>query len=126
MVKHELSASLEDYLEAIYIIKKELNVVRTKELAKRLNVSLPSVTEAIKKLSENKFLKYKKYGHIVLTKKGGGKARGIYHKHRILLNFFTNVLNVDKGIAEIDACKTEHMLSQTTLNKLTKFLEKTG
>ncbi len=123
MVKKELSPSLEDYLESIYVIQGELNVVRTKELAKRLKVSLPSVTEAVKKLSENQFLKYKRYGSIKLTKKGEKTAKNVYNKHKVLLNFFNEVLKVDKVVAEKDACKIEHILSQTTLNKLTKFLE---
>ena len=124
MIK-KLSPSLEGYLEIIYIIKKESGIVKTKEIAKRLNVSLPSVTESINKLSKNNLLHHKKYRDIVLTTKGEKIAKAIYHKHKILLNFFNNILKVNKKVAEKDACKIEHELSQVTLNKLTKFLEKT-
>ena len=125
MIKKKLSHSLEDYLEAIYLIKEKDNIVRTKEIAKRLDVSLPSATEAIQKLSRNNFLQHKRYGSVALTAKGEKIAKGIYHKHKILLNFFNNVLKVNKETAEKDACKIEHELSQVTLNKLTKFLGNT-
>lgn len=124
MRKKGLSASQEDYLESIYIISKEIGTVRTKGLAKKLKVSLPSVTEAVKRLSKNGLLKYKRYGSIVLTEKGRKKAKQIYHKHKTLFNFLVNVLKLNKETAEIDACKIEHALSQVTLNKLTKFLKK--
>ena len=124
MAKSKLSPSLEDYLETIYLIDKELDTVRTKEIANRLSVSLPSVTEAIQKLSKNNFLRHRKYGKVILTAKGKKMAKGIYHKHKVLLNFFNTVLTVNKETAEKDACKIEHELSQVTLNKLTKFLEK--
>ena len=124
MVKKKLSPSLEDYLETVYIIKEESNIVRTKEIAKRLNVSLPSVTEAIQKLSKNNFLQHKKYGEVILTSKGRKTAKDVYNKHKFLFNFFKNVLKVNKRTAEKDACEIEHTLSQVTLSKLTKFLEK--
>ena len=123
MPKDKLSPSLEDYLESIYVIKKEQDIVRATELAKRLNVSLPSVTEAVKKLSKKKLLKYKKYGDIVLSAEGKSIAKGVYHKHNLLLNFFICKLKVSKNIAERDACRIEHMLSPATLDKLTKFLD---
>jgi DtxR family Mn-dependent transcriptional regulator len=118
-----LSPSLEDYMETIYVVKKDLGSVRTKDIAKKLNVSLPSVTEAIQKLSKNNFLQHKKYGKVSLTAKGRKAAKDVYKRHKILLNFFTDTLKVNKDVAEKDACRTEHMLSQVTLNKLTKFLE---
>ena len=50
--KTDLSASLEDYIEAIYHIIEEKLVARSKEIAARLGVSRASVTEALRALSK--------------------------------------------------------------------------
>jgi DtxR family Mn-dependent transcriptional regulator len=122
-MKEKLSPSLEDYLETIYLIKKEKTVVKPIEVAKRLVVKKPCVTDAVKKLSKKGLVKYKKYGDITLTKRGMETSEEIYDKHKILVEFLVKVLKIKKEIAKKDACKIEHILSPTTLNKLTKFLE---
>jgi len=120
----ELSPSEEDYLETIYLVKKEYKTVKPIEVAKKLNVRKPSVTGAVKKLSKKGFIQYKKYGDIKITEEGEKTARDIYKKHQMLMRFFTEVLKLEKSIAEEDACKIEHTLSKKTLNKLTRFIQK--
>ena len=120
----ELSPSEEDYLETIYLVKKEHKTVKPIEVAKKLNVRKPSVTGAVKKLSKKGFIQYQKYGDIKITEEGEKTARDIYKKHQMLMRFFTEVLKLEKNIAEEDACKIEHTLSKKTLNKLTKFIQK--
>ena len=119
----ELSPSLEDYLETIYLLKRDKNIVKSIEIAKRLKVKKPSVTGAVKKLSEKGFLKYKKYNKIIITKKGERIAKSTYKKHILLSKFFIDVLKINKNLAEKEACNVEHTLSDQTLNKLTKFVE---
>ena len=119
----KLSPSLEDYLEAIYLVKKDKKTVKPIEVARRLNVKKPSVTGAVKKLSKKGFLKYKKYNDINITENGEKIAKEVYKKHKLLLKFFFEILKVKKNIAEEEACKIEHNLSKTTLNQLTKFIE---
>jgi len=114
---------LEDYLEAIYLIKKTKKIVKVKDIAIALKIKLPSVTEMIRKLSRKGLVKYEKYGYIELTKKGELLARKIYKKHEILFNFLTKFLGLDKKTALQDACKMEHGLSKKTLNKLIKFIK---
>ena len=120
---NNLSQSLEDYLETISIIKKEGDIVRTKELAKRLNVTLPSVTEAVKNLATKGLVTYKRYSNIELTTKGQKIADQVYKRHEALVKFFTNVLKINKETAMQDACKIEHSLSKESYDKLIKFLE---
>lgn len=119
-----ITNSMEDYLESIYLIHKSGSPVRTKELANKLNVKLPSVTEAIQKLAKKKMINYKKYGNIIITKKGKLAAKKIYKKHEILYRFFVDVLGINKSIAEEEACKIEHVMSKNTMDKLKEFLEK--
>ena len=122
MKKKYFSQSFEDYLEAIYLIKKEKQVVRVKDIAKNLSVSLPSVTIAIKKLSKEGLVIYEKYGLVKLTKRGEEVAKRTYKKHKTLSEFFTKILKIDEKTAAEDACKMEHGLSQKTLNRLILFI----
>ncbi|MBL7054364.1 metal-dependent transcriptional regulator [Candidatus Woesearchaeota archaeon] len=119
----KLSSSQEDYLEAIYLIKKDKKSIKSIEIARRLNVKKPSVTVAVKKLAKKGFLNYKKYNTITMTGWGEKIAKDIYKKHEILLKFFVDVLKIKKSVAEEDACKIEHTLSKTTLNRLTRFIK---
>ncbi len=64
-----LSASLEDYLEAIFQIVAEKPAARVKDIAKKLNVAGPSVTGALQALTERKLINYAPYELITLTPK---------------------------------------------------------
>ena len=119
----KLTKSLEDYLEAIYLIKKDKGAVRLKDLGKMLNVKLPSANQAIKKLAQNGLVDYEKYEFIKLTQKGERVAKSIYRRHEILFNFLTKSLGVDEKTAQREACSIEHHLSSQTINKLIKFVE---
>jgi len=119
-----LTQSEEDYLEAIYMIEQEKKVVRTKNIAKHLGIKLPSVTEAIKKLSKKNLTIYEKYGYIRLTKEGEKHAKEVFKKHQALFSFLTKVLGVKKEVALKEACMMEHSLSAETINKLIRFIKK--
>ena len=66
----KVTASMEDYIEMIYRLSKENGFSRIHELASKLNVKPSSVTKMVQKLSELGYLKYEKYGVIVLKSKG--------------------------------------------------------
>ena len=119
-----LSKSFEDYLETIYLIKEFKGVVRVKDVAKNLKVKMPSVTGAVKKLAGLDLVIYKKYGLIKLTKKGENLAKDVYKKHEAIFVFLTRFLGVDKEVALKEACAIEHNISDSTLKKLKKFIEK--
>ena len=118
-----LSSSLEDYIEAIYILKKDKGFARVSEIANFLNVKMSSVNFALKTLSKKELIVHKNYGYIFLTKKGEREAKRVYSRHIILKRFFEEILGVNKRKAEIDACKIEHHISRETLNKLLKYIK---
>jgi len=62
--------SMEDYLETIWNLQDKKGYVKGKDIADKLEVTRPSVSEMIKKLSENEYIIYEKYGGIVFTAKG--------------------------------------------------------
>ncbi len=117
-----LSASLEDYIEVIYILDQQGFSVGITDISSELSISKPSVTKAVKLLKSKGLLFQEKYGKINLTVEGKKVAKEIYQRHQILSKFLVDALGVSKKTAEIDACKIEHILSRETIGKIKKFL----
>jgi DtxR family Mn-dependent transcriptional regulator len=118
-----LTSNMEDYMESIAILAQNNKIVRVKDIAKSLNIKMPSVTAALNKLKELKLIDYEKYGYVELTAKGREAAENVCRKHLCLKDFFTTVLSVDNNSADTDACKVEHTLQPKTCTQIHKFLE---
>lgn len=118
-----LSHSLEDYLEAIFIINIDKKVVRVKELARHLKVKTPSVVDAVSKLKKKGLVNHEKYGYLSLSKEGFHVAKSIYDKHGYIYKFLNEVLGVDEDNSEKDACGMEHYVSEATLDGIINFMD---
>ena len=116
-----LSASLEDYLEAILNVADEDGVARSKDIAVSLGVAKPSVTGALKLLTRRGFVNYKPYGCVTLTKKGVLLAGHVAKRHETIKSFFVDILGVDASIAQKAACKAEHLLGPVIISKMRNF-----
>jgi DtxR family Mn-dependent transcriptional regulator len=121
--QREQSASMEDYLEAIAKLGERNKAVRVKQLSERLRVKMPSVTSALKRLSEQELVKHERYGHVKLTAEGDKVARDVIGRHEALTRFFGQALGIDGKTAEEDACKIEHVISSSSMERLAKFVE---
>ncbi len=121
--EESLSASLEDYLEAIFLIIEEKKVARSKDITRRLKVSGSSVTGALRALGERGLINYAPYDVITLTDDGEVLARNIVLRHDTLKNFFHKVLFIDEAEAERSACEMEHSLSRPILHRMVSFIE---
>jgi DtxR family Mn-dependent transcriptional regulator len=119
----ELSASMEDYLEAIFHIVADKQAARAKDIAQSLSVNNSSVTGALRTLSERGFINYAPYDLITLTPKGRKHAEDVVRRHEALMDFFTKVLCVNQEEASDAACKMEHAVSRTILDRLIRFVE---
>ncbi|MHC4624759.1 MAG: metal-dependent transcriptional regulator [Planctomycetota bacterium] len=120
---NDLSASLEDYLEAIYNLAGESKVARSKDIAKLLGVAKPSVTGALRLLKKKGLANYKPYGYVTLTDAGQAAAAEIARKHNILTSFFVEVLGVDGRTGQQAACRAEHTLGPKVIARLLNFIE---
>lgn len=118
-----LTASLEDYLKAICHLVYEKQVARAKDIAKRLKVNRSSVTGALRSLADKNLINYEPYGLVTLTSKGEKTAQEVIRRHEVLRDFFVKVLSVNKSDAEIGACKMEHVIPLSILEKLVSFVE---
>ena len=114
--------SIEDYLEAIYELSQPGSPVHTQEVADRLGVKAPSVTEMFQKLESQDLVKYQKYGGVQLTPSGEEIAKSVRDAHQAIQHLF-RLLQVSEHQADIDACKVEHNLSLETVTQLKKFVQ---
>lgn len=120
----QLSANMEDYLEAISLAVNEEGCARVTDVRDLLGVKTPSVTGALKVLAEAGYLKHEPYKGVTLTAKGRRAAEDVRQRHTILSHFLKDVIGVSPKTANIDACKMEHTISKETMTKLYEFLEK--
>jgi len=116
-----LSASLEDYLEAIYRLVEERKVARVTSIAMRLKVHKSSVTGALRGLAGRGLVNYQPYGLVTLTEEGAVAARDIVRRHEALSGFFIRVLGLDEMEAETAACRMEHAVSRRVTDRLIQF-----
>ena len=118
-----LTASLEDYLEAIYQLARENKAARAKEISKRLGVNRSSVTGALHALSERELVNYAPYDIATLTPEGERVAANISRRHFVLKDFFVKVLGVQASEADDSACRMEHVVSEKILDRLAQFVD---
>ena len=118
-----LTSNMEDYMEAITMLADKNKVVRVKDIAKKLDIKMPSVTAALLKLKEMKLIEYEKYGYIELTNEGKDIADRVYNKHHCLSLFFKEILCLNHEDSDTEACKVEHALAENTCVQLHKFVE---
>ena len=113
----KLHVSGEDYLEAILVLHKKTGMVRSVDVARHMDVSKPSVCHAVATLKDGGFLTVDGDFFLHLTDVGRETAEQIYEKHQ----FFTIQLiaaGVDPKIAEADACRIEHVISEESFQRL--------
>ena len=118
-----LSASLEDYLEVIFHLEQSNRVARAKDIADQMNVQRASVTGALKALAARGLINYSPYSFITLTPSGRDIAREVIHRHKVLKEFFVNTLQLGPEDAEANACRIEHAIDPSAIERLVRFLE---
>jgi DtxR family Mn-dependent transcriptional regulator len=118
-----LSASLEDYLEAILQLERASRVARVSEIADVLQVSRPSVTGALRGLKSRGLIDHARYGHVTLTEEGGRIAEDIERRHVAIKDFLMGVLEVPAEQAESAACRMEHILDAEVLARFVAYSE---
>ncbi len=116
--------SVENYLETILILSKKLPVVRSVDIANELGYKKSSISVAMKHLREDDHIVMNDSGFITLTESGMKIAQTVYERHEVLTAWFTE-LGVDPEIAEADACKIEHVISQESFDAVKKHIEST-
>jgi len=117
-----LTASLENYLCAIYTIEKQNKAARVKDIASSLSIGASSVSEAMKLLEKKEFINYEPYGLITLTKNGEKLVVEKTKRNEIISRFLKDVLLVDEEQIALNAQKIEYGMSEEVLEKFVRFL----
>ncbi len=118
-----ISSSLEDYLEAIAEIIEVSGHAHTKDIADRLKVTMPSVTNALQSLSARGLVNYQSHAPVRLTPAGAEKAGVIRRRHYALRQFFSELLKLDSEKADGAACRIEHVIGEIVLARLVALWE---
>ncbi len=121
--QYELTASLQNYVEAIYWISNSKKAARAKDISERMEVGKSSVTAALQTLSEKGIVNYAPYDVITLTEAGLAVARKLVRRHEVIRDFFVRVLSVDSEEADAAAGAMEHSVTDTILDRLIAFIE---
>ena len=112
----QLGESMEDYLEAILVLSKCLDV------ASYLGFSKPSVSHAVKLLSEQGLIILDVSKFLTLSEEGKRIAEETYARHTFFSDMLQNI-GVPKNIATEDACRIEHVISQETFEAIKKYYQ---
>lgn len=102
----------ENYLEAILMIQEQNGTARSIDVARKLNVSKPSVSRAMGILRDGGFIEFAENGEIILTEIGLEKAKNVYSRHVLLTKFLQKITGVSADQAEDNACRMEHDIDE--------------
>ena len=118
-----LQESGEMYLETIYLLLKERKDIHAIDVCEYLGYSKPSVSRAMGILKNGGYIVVDEDSHISLTDEGLKIAETMYERHTILTNLLTS-LGVDEITAAEDACKIEHVISETSFEAIKDYFNK--
>ena len=120
-----INESVEDYLEAILVLKEKKGMVRSIDVVHHMNYSKPSISRAMSRLRENGYITMDQEGWLGLTDAGREIAERIYERHRLLTEWLT-ALGVDPEVAREDACRMEHDISAETFDCIRTHILRNG
>lgn len=105
---------MEEYLEAIYSFNEQGKQAKNQDLANKLKVSPPSVTQMVIRLSKEGLVEYIPYNGASLTGKGMALAQKVVRKHRLIERFLYDFLKLPENKVHDQACMMEHSLTDET------------
>ena len=123
---NDIHESGEDYLEAILRLKEENGIARSVDVARKLNVSKPSVSRAMSILEQKGYVYVGKIGSLELTDEGKKLADEIYARHVLLTKFLQKITGVSEEQAEVNACKIEHDIDNDIKRGIEKWMKANG
>lgn len=114
----KIHESGENYLETILLLQRKKGSVRSIDIANELDYTKASISRAMGILKKAEYINMERSGEIILTEKGMKKASEIYERHTLITKYLMDTLNIDEEIADQDACRIEHILSNEAFEKI--------
>ncbi len=120
----KIQESGENYLETILLLQRRNGSVRSIDIATELGFTKPSISRAMGVLRQAGYIRNDAHGYIQLTDEGRAKAESVYERHVTISKYLSNVLGVNKEVADHDACRIEHVISEEVFEKMKQHLER--
>jgi DtxR family transcriptional regulator, Mn-dependent transcriptional regulator len=118
-----VSTSTEDYLEAILRLISVKGAARVRDIADALSVHKSTVSSTLKSLAEKGLVNYSRYEITTLTEVGQEIAQDVQERHQLIRHFLSEVLGIDDDTAEANACRMEHLMDASVLERLSLFVD---
>ncbi len=120
---NQITHSAAHHLLAILELREARGYARVTDVARHLNITVGSASTNLKNLKLRGLIVEDENRFLSLSEEGTRLATAVINRREIFFRFLTEVLDVQPEQAEIDACKTEHLLSAETGRKLDQFLQ---
>ena len=118
----KLSANIEDYLVTIRDLVDERQSARVSDIADRMSVSRPSVTQVVTRLTRFGLVNHEHYGDVFITDTGREIADSVSYRRDLFKQFLVDILRAPEKAAEKDACKLGHSIGEDCTANLANFV----
>ncbi len=114
--------TIEEYLEAIYLMEVENPPVKSARVAEAMGVSAPTMTDTLKRLIQQGHVFIGEGKTLLLTDRGRAVAEAMVRRHRLSERWLVDVLGMDWSQVHEEACRLEHALSTEVEERLARSL----
>jgi len=121
--ENDITHSAAHHLLAILELREKRGYARVTDVAKELQITTGSASINLKALKAKNLIVEDENKFLALSAEGEAIARAVHMRKNILHEFLVKILKVSPEQAEIDSCKTEHLISAETAQKLQAFTE---
>ncbi|MEI7055787.1 metal-dependent transcriptional regulator [Nocardioides sp. CCNWLW239] len=118
----DLIDTTEMYLRTIYELVEEGIVPLRARIAERLHQSGPTVSQTVARMERDGLLTVEGDRHLQLTDEGLRLATRVMRKHRLAERLLTDVIGLDWELVHEEACRWEHVMSETVEKRLLDLL----
>ena len=119
----DLIDTTEMYLRTIYELVEEGIIPLRARIAERLHQSGPTVSQTVARMERDGLLTVEGDRHLELTDEGNRLATRVMRKHRLAERLLTDVIGLDWELVHAEACRWEHVMSETVERRLVELLD---
>jgi DtxR family Mn-dependent transcriptional regulator len=119
--ENNITHSAAHHLLAILELREKRGYARVTDVARELNITTGSASINLKSLKAKHLIVEDENKFLALSEEGEALARAVLDRKNIMYEFLVGVLKVNPEQAEIDSCKTEHLISGETARRLKEF-----
>lgn len=121
--ENDITHSAAHHLLAVMELREKKGYARVTDVAKHLNITTGSASTNLKSLKTKGLVSEDENRFLNLSPEGESLAKAVISRKKLFYRFLVEVLHVSADQAEIDACKTEHLISPETTRKLDRFMK---